>query len=114
VGLRVVQTVSEIPTRSGQNFKERVSLNGIEYTLVFKWNPASNCWILDIYDTSGLIPLLRGAPLITGADLLSQYAYLEISGKLIVVTIAVGHSPDEVPTFQNLGSDGHLFYITET
>jgi hypothetical protein len=110
----MVQTVVEIPTISGQNFKEKITLSGVEYTLVFQWNQVSNCWILDIYDTTGLIPILRGTPLITGADLLNQYLYLDIavSGGLLVETLAVGHSPDEVPTFTNLGSDGHLFYVT--
>jgi hypothetical protein len=110
----MTQIAIEIPTISGQNFRERISLSGVEYTLVFQWNQASNCWILDIFDTTGTIPILRGTPLITGVDLLNQYMYLDIAavGGLLVETLAVGHSPDEVPTFTNLGKDGRLFYVT--
>jgi len=48
-------------------------------------------------------------PLVTGANLLKKYAYLGFVGALWVQTL---DNPDAVPTFQNLGSDGQLFYVT--
>jgi hypothetical protein len=72
--------------------------------------------MLDIYD-SNWDPIVMGTPLVTGTDLLGQFGYLGIgkSGaswvQLVVMTIAVGHSPDEVPTFQDLGVDGHLYEV---
>lgn len=99
-------TVNEIPfTSNPESFG--TSLNGTAYTLTVKWNPFAEAWVLDIADNSGNA-LVSGIPIITGADLLAQYEYLGIGGKLIAQT---DHDPNVVPTFQNLGSTGHLFYV---
>ncbi len=42
-----------------------------------------DCWGLDIGDASNN-PIVCGIPLIPGVNLLAQYAYLGISGELIV------------------------------
>lgn len=105
-------TYLEIPLTANENQRLQVTLNGATYTMVARWNGVSKCWILDIYDAAGTAPILRGVPLITGADLLAQYAYLELGGMLIALTIAVGHPPEEVPTFENMGIDGYLYYVT--
>jgi hypothetical protein len=65
-------------------------------------------WVLDIGDANNA-PIIQGIPLVTGANLLAQYAYLGIIGALWVQTLS---NPDAVPTYQNLGSDGLLFYVT--
>lgn len=83
-----------------------VSLAGVDYNMRIVWNTASLCWVLDIADTDG-VPILQGLPLVTGADLLAQYAYLGIRGGLIVtVDDGIG-----VPTFAGLGVQGHLYFI---
>jgi hypothetical protein len=53
--------------------------------------------------------------LITGADLLEQFPYETISenGHLLVYTAAIEVAPDSVPTFDNLGVEGRLFYISK-
>jgi hypothetical protein len=58
--------------------------------------------------------LLTGIPIVTGTDLFGQFRYLGIGGglPLIAVTIGLGHSPDEIPTFDNLGIDSQLFFKT--
>jgi hypothetical protein len=93
-------------------------MGGTTYALHFKFNRIMQAWVMDIRDASdqpiGGAGGLDGIPLVTGTDLLGQFRYLAIGGgiPMIVMTIAVGHSPDEVPTFQNLGIDGHLFFQT--
>jgi hypothetical protein len=61
----------------------------------------------DVFDA----PLVNGIPLVTGTDLFGQFRYLGIGGGLpmIVMTIAVGRSPDEIPTYENLGIDRHVY-----
>lgn len=83
-----------------------ISLAGNDYNMRIVWNPISLCWVLDIAD-SGDVPILQGVPLITGADLLAQYAYLGLSGGL-VVTVDTGVG---VPTFEGLGESGHLYFV---
>jgi hypothetical protein len=108
-----VYTIPTIPSRL-QKFK--VTINGLDYGMRLLWNKASSCWVIDIY-TDGGDPLLMGMPLITGIDLLLQFEYLGIGKndetvtltQLIVMTYAVGVSPDTVPTWENLGTDGFLY-----
>ena len=86
-----------------------VALSGVTYTLTLRYrNTAQGGWVLDIGD-SGNAPIVQGIPLVTGANLLKQYAYLGFVGALWVQT---QDDPDAVPTFENLGTDGLVFYVT--
>lgn len=100
------RTPFEIPLiAANQAFATTVS--GAEYGLKLKWNGAASCWMLDISDATGN-PLVSGIPLITGADLLEQYRYLGIPGQLFVQT---DNDTDAVPTQDNLGSLGRLYFV---
>ena len=112
-----MSSVHEIPLKPRPQIL-RCDVGGIIYTFRFKYNMAMQCWIMDIYDVEGY-PIggtggLSGIPLVTGVDLLGQFRYLGIGGgvPMIVMTVAVGKSPDENPTYQNLGIDGHLYYLS--
>jgi hypothetical protein len=63
-------------------------------------------WIMDIYDNQG-VQLICGIPLVTGCDLLEQYAYVGIPGSMYVATDG---NPPVVPTNDNLGQTSHLYY----
>lgn len=93
---------------SAQRFS--VFLSNVQYVLEAKWNTISNCWVLDILDQNGT-PVLCGVPLITGADLLAQFEYLDIGGAMIVQT---DNAPESVPTYENLGSTGNLYYVVRS
>jgi len=95
----------EVPTLP-QNRRMSIFLSGLQYQLVFRWNKFSSAWNLDIYDANNA-PIALGLVLITGADLLEQLGYLGIEGQLIVQSDG---SADTVPTFEGLGSTGHLYY----
>lgn len=85
-----------------------ISLGGVTYKMTLRWNEPASSWMLDIGDETGAL-LVGSVPLVTGADLLAQYAYLGFAGKLIVQT---DHDPNAVPTYDNLGTTGHLYFIT--
>src|SRR5580700_1111607 len=86
-----------------------VTLAGIQYTLTLQFrNTVEGGWILDI-GVSNNNPIVQGIPLVTGADLLAQYSHLGFKGALWVQTT---NDPDEVPTFENLGTDGLLWFVT--
>lgn len=79
--------------------------------LVSKWNDADEAgWVLDVYDGETNAALIMNVPMITGADLLEQYEYVGLNGKLIVFT-----DGDElaVPTLENLGTESNLYFQTE-
>lgn len=85
-----------------------IELVGVLYRFTLKWCGASACWVLDITTPTDL-PVILGIPIITGDNLLKQYDYLGIAGELRVQSLG---DPDQIPTFESLGSDGILFFIT--
>lgn len=98
-------TIFEIPTKSiPQQFSVQFP-NGNTYTLrlIYQFN-TDQCWLLDISDVNDN-PLVCGIPLITGADLLAQYAYLGFGCSMFATTDGAPGTP---PNFYNLGSAGHL------
>lgn len=102
------QSVFEIPLSPTPQVLS-VVLAGVTYQLTIRWCDPSQSWIMDIADASGN-PLLSGIPLITGVDLLSQLGYVGIAGSLIVQT---DNNPLAVPTFTNLGTTGHLYFLPD-
>jgi hypothetical protein len=109
-------TIYEIPL-SPQAQRVRVDIGAATYTLTLRWNQFMAAWVMDIHDLND-IPLalrgLNGVPLVTGTDLLGQFRYLGIGGgvPMIAMTIGPGRSPDEVPSYTDLGIDSHLFFET--
>lgn len=100
--------VFEIPL-SPQAQRFTIQLGTNSYNLRFAWNDApTGGWELDILDTNDN-PIVGGIPLVTGINLLEQYEYLALGGGLLVET---DYDLNAVPTFQNLGVQAHLFFIT--
>lgn len=99
----------EIPlTPAPQRFS--ISLGGQEYQLRLSYQNAPEAgWLLDINQSGSGTPIACGLPLVTGADLLGQYEYLGIPGQLWVATDG---DPDAVPTYDNLGQGGRLYFVT--
>lgn len=96
---------------AGANETFNITLNGVTYNMLVIWRDDPNGeggWCLDIL-TSQNVPLVQGVPLITGADLLEQYAYLGIGGSLFVQTV---QDPAAPPTFDNLGTDANVYFVT--
>lgn len=100
-------TTYEIPlSAEPQSFS--ITLGSTEYRLSLQYlDTTEGGWLLNIADTSGN-PIASGLPLVTGHDLLEQYAYLGIGGALYVGTDA---DPDAVPTFDNLGTASHVYFV---
>lgn len=86
-----------------------ITLSGGQYQLVVKWNVSAGVWVLDILDADEN-PILCGVPIVTGVDLLDQYEYLELGGKLYALT---DHDADLPPGFTDLGVTGHLYWVVQ-
>jgi hypothetical protein len=102
-------TVYEVPfTNRPQVLSTRLA--GNRYSMKLIWNVYTDCWIVDIYTEEG-IALLCGMAIVTGADLLAQFRYLEIGGQLFATTDHTrGNMP---PTFTDLGITGHVFFLPD-
>lgn len=88
-----------------------ISLGGIDYNMTVKWNDSADAgWQMDLSDVNTGESIVAGIPLITGRNLLDGLEYLGIEGEFWVYTEGGG---DAVPTLENLGSDGNLYFRTD-
>lgn len=88
-----------------------ITLANKELRMVTKWNASDEGgWLLDIFDGITDASIISCVPLVTGADLLEQYEYLGLGGRLIVYT-----DGDELatPTLENLGVESNVYFQTE-
>jgi hypothetical protein len=99
--------VFEIPLTPGTPQLLRITIVNVVYNLSLKWCDPAQAWTLDILDVNSN-PIVTGLQLVTGADLLEQLTYLVIGGQLVAQT---DNQPYTVPTFQNLGVTGHLYFV---
>lgn len=83
-----------------------IALDGVTYTMRSRWNDISQIWQLDLYLDGAA--LFLSMPLVAGNNLLEQWAYLGIPGILATSTDGNQFAP---PTFENLGTEGHLYWI---
>lgn len=98
----------DVPLKVGIAQRFAISLAGVTYILGFRYRGADDLgWVMSIADANGVM-LLDGKPLTTGRDLLEQFRYLGIGGGLVVQTEG---APDAVPTYDDLGSLSHLFFV---
>lgn len=101
-------SVFKVPL-SPQPQKFSIELGGTTYNLRFFWNDApEGGWSMNINDFND-DPIVQGIPLVVGADLLAQYAYLGFPGALFINT---DFDPLAPPTFSNLGIQSNLLFLT--
>lgn len=99
-------TITEVPLKpQNQAFSITIARNIYKVSVI--WREA--CWYMDLSDGSGTL-IAGSIPLVSGADLLEQYAYLHLGFSLFVVCDADGQ---DYPTENDLGIRSHLFIRTE-
>lgn len=99
-------TFYEIPlSPNAQRFF--ITLAGVQYQMLLVYREHDlGGWFLDIATAAG-VPLVSGVPLVTGVDLLEPYPDLKFGGPLYVMTDG---DPSAVPTFDNLGTQSHVYF----
>lgn len=85
-----------------------IELAGKAYQMRFAWCRDAQSWTLDLRDGLGN-ELILGASVVTGTDIFGQYPHLAIPGALIAQT---DHDANAVPTFENLGVEGRVYFVT--
>ena len=100
--------VYAIPT-SSDNQTFNISLVGATYVINLYWNTINLTWIIDISDITNN-QILTGIPVVANIDLLAPFGYLNFGGQLIAQT---DHAIDVPPTFGNLGTDGHIYFVVQ-
>lgn len=97
---------NEIPL-SPDNQQFSTDINGVSYQIRSLWRDSAG-WVVDLMDASGA-PVVSDIPLVTGTNLLSQYAYLNLGFSLVVVCDDPGQ---DYPTKTDLGIKSHLIVVT--
>jgi hypothetical protein len=100
-------TIQEVPL---QNSAQKFSIELVKtvYNCTVTWNSFGGAWILDIA-TAQNTPLVTGIPIVTGCDLLKQFPEFDFGGKLVAQTDFDQYA---IPTYDNLGIAGKLYFIT--
>ena len=88
-----------------------IDLSGKSYLMTSSYCWPLETWVIDMADGDTGASIFAGLPLVTGVNLLAQYAYLGIPGEMYVLTDGNDLSP---PTLDNLGVECNLYYVTET
>lgn len=101
-------TSYEIPL-SPEPQKFSIQLAGVQRKMRFYWCRFSACWMFDLFDVKD-VPLLQGCPVVTGTNLLGQHKHLALGGSIVAQS---DFDPDAVPTFDNLGVTGRVYFIVE-
>lgn len=99
--------IAEIPlTPDNQRFT--TVINGVSYSIRTLWRDDAG-WVIDLMDSSGKA-IATGMPLVTGANLMAQYAHLNLGFGLVVVC---DYPAQDYPTKTDLGINSHLLAVTE-
>lgn len=99
--------IAEIPlTPDNQQFT--TAINGVNYSILMLWRDNAG-WIIDLLDSTGA-DIVTGIPLVTGANLLAQFSYLNIGFGLALVC---DDPAQDYPTKTDLGINSHLLVVTE-
>jgi hypothetical protein len=98
--------VQEIPLKAATAQQFLCEINGTTYGLSFYYlDTDMGGWAFDLCDQN-FEPLAAGLQLVTGADLLAQYEYLNFGFTLYCVTDGAPFIP---PWWSNLGQTSHLY-----
>lgn len=100
--------VQEFPL-SPEAQRMQITLGTIEYIIRFYWCASLYPgWMIDLYALDET-PLAMGVPLTAGEDVLQQLGYLGFDGQ---IRVATDDNPLVEPTYDNLGTNGRVYFIT--
>lgn len=99
-------TLSELPLQP-QNQSFSATISGSVYKFRVIWR--GGCWYLDLSDSNDSL-IVGSMPLVTGSDLLGQYAHLGLGFSLFIVC---NDDAQSCPTEYDLGTGSHLIVRTE-
>lgn len=105
----MAEQVFKIPlTNIPQRFE--IELSGRSLLMTSQWNGQQSAWEISISDQITDEPLIVCLPLVTGVDLLKQFAHIGIPGQLVCYTDGDQFAP---PTMENLGQEAALYYLVD-
>ena len=102
--------IQTLATFKDANYKYTLSLDGNLYVISFVWNVRGEFWSISLYTDDLEQTIIESQKLVLNMNLLT-YSYNKY--KPLGVLIATSSMTDEI-TFDNLGQDVELQYITQS
>jgi hypothetical protein len=93
-------------------FDAQAPLDGVTYTLSFRWNVRASGWYLDIWDETGTVLYVAGVRVVANYPLCAYFTGRQPPGHLVFVDTS-GQGLD--PGLSDLGSASarvQLYYLT--
>lgn len=88
-----------------------ITLINTDYVMTCRWNDADDAgWVFDLADATTNDPIATNIPLVTGGDCMAGLEYLGVGGEFIVY---VNGDQNAVPTLDNLGVEGNLYFVVD-
>lgn len=92
------------------SWSQRTALDGVDFTLAFRWSQRDGHWLLDVADAEG-VAIRHGLALVPSVDLLAGVIdERRPAGKLAVLDTTGALDAD--PGFSDLGARFVLVYFT--
>lgn len=102
-----------IPTRGDVPYYDiQIPLEGVVYTLEFRWNVRANAWFMAILDETGERPYATGLRLVVDWPLSAYTTGRQPPG--IFVALDTSNQSRDIEQIDELGARVRLVYISET
>jgi len=87
-----------------------ISLLGTVYVITISWNRPASCWVMDMFTAQNVL-IIGGIPLVTGCNLLEQFAYLfPVPFAFYCQSQLDQYS---IPTYTDLGITNQFLFVTD-
>jgi len=96
--------------QSQASWSQRTALDGVDFTLTFRWSQRDGHWLMDLADAEG-VAIRSGLTLATSIPLLRGIVDTRRPAGELIVVDSTGAS-DLDPGFSDLGSRFVLMYVT--
>lgn len=94
-------------------FDLQATLDGVTYTLEFRWNVRLGAWFMNVLDAEGVEPRLIGVRLVADYPLAQNIVDRDPPGYFLAVDTGAAAGFGVDPGFDDLGSRVQLVYVPE-
>lgn len=94
-------------------FDLQASLDGVTYSIEFRWNVRLGAWFMTVFDAEGITPLIVGIRLVVDYPLAQNLVDRTPPGYFLAVDTGASEGFGQDPGFDDLGSRVQLWYVPE-
>lgn len=95
------------------HFDQQAVLDGVTYTLEFRWNVRLGAWFMNVFDAEGITPQLVGVRLVADYPLAQHLVDRTPPGYFLALDTGAADGNGTDPGFDDLGGRVQLWYVPE-